>query len=427
MLHFDDNIWFNIYQYYGNEQGNEQHAGLKNNNNTKRSKTTGFMYRYDVFQTFFLLSKEHHASVTRYAQQVPQKFCYFENYSQNQDNLYILSLISWFCRNGVQLEVLDFYQVGQRQAQEPGPGFWEEILLLFFWMLTSCNTTTLKCLKINFCGNNQKADASMSTSTSTDHLVYEIGRIFKRRMSDQDGNDKLAMLAYKILVQKAPMTEYQDIIMDILSNHANTVETLSIKITQDQQNFPFYQLMRIRKKNATRTCTSKQQQESQLQSNMIELNLHVQKCSSKKSIYCLSQTYRGISKLTNLKTLRLIASNSSTSQRNWVESDSLEEIDIRNSSVDFVIHQCKCPSLRVFRGEFVPQKRWVDSWIGVNKAIRPITRSEINHQIDEIADCAVDDFYTSYTLQYAVRNRPFEGMSVPDTCIVLVDVLSHGD
>ena len=81
----------------------------------------------------------------------------------------------------------------------------------------------------------------------------------------------------------------------------------------------------------------------------------------------------------------------------------------------------------MFRGEFVPQKRWVDSWIGVNKAIRPITRSEINHQIDEVVDCVVDDFYTSYTLQYAVRNRPFEGMSVPDTCIVLVDVLSHGD
>ena len=152
MLHFDDNIWFNIYKYYGNEQ----YAGLKKNNNTKRNKTTGFMYRYDLFQTFFLLSKEHHARVTRFAQQVPQKFCYFENDSRegrkNQENLYILSLISWFCRNGVQLEVLDFYQLGQQQAQ--GPKFWEELLLLFFWMLTSCNTTTLKCLKINFCWNN---------------------------------------------------------------------------------------------------------------------------------------------------------------------------------------------------------------------------------------------------------------------------------
>lgn len=363
--YFDDNIWFNIFKYFGNDHG------LRNTNSRN-------LHTLDLLRTFLFTSKEDNARVKRYLQQVPQKFHYREGN---------LSQVCWFCRNGVMLESLDFYGKIREEIE----------IIYFLWMLTMCNTDSLKTMTVNFCWV-MKVDKSM------DAIKARTSCTSNRVLTLEDHN--FVIFANKI--QKASMMEYEEIVMDILTSNAMTVKTLCVLVTPDQLMFPFYQLVNNDSK----------------QSNLENLKLNIRRGTKDAE---LGQTYQAISRLPNLKKLTLLVGSSSMTlfSSHWIESNSLEEIDVRESDIDYIIKQCKCPSLKVFRCKFIPQKRWVDSWIGV-KAVEPITRSEIDNRIENSDYVSFDDdFYGSYTLQYQVGIRAFKGMKVPDSCKVLVDVTSE--
>ena len=314
-----------------------------------------------LFRAVGSASKEDHERLVRYVQLVPQNYYYRKNKP---------SLLSWFCRYGVKLESIDFYGQIRDDAE----------LAFCLWILKCCNTDDLKSLKVNFCWPSPT-----------------------RKMVIAEGLEKFAIFPDGI--KGASSTKDQLHIMDILAEQASGIETMRISVTSDQLRLPFFVM-----KNGRHSLLE-------------ELTLNIHQGNNVE----LEPMYQNIANLHCLRRLTLMVGckNLGNVASHRIESLTLEEIDVRESEADFIVKGCKCPSLKMFRGKYIPRRRWRDSWVGV-KAASPITKSEINSRIQNGDFVAFDDdFYGSHTLEYVVGSRPFVGMEVPDSCIVMVDALNN--
>ena len=361
-IHFDDNVWYTIFEYFGTEH---------DLNHRKRNKSKTSFRPIHLFKAMICASKEDHARLIRYVQHVPQmyRYCKEDQY-----------LLPWFCRYGAKLESIDFHGKIHSNTE----------LAFFLWMLKYCNTSTLTSLKANFCWTRRQFDRKF------DGIRKHTAELLQSRDP---------FYVFVDMIESLSTSEKCMIVKDFLCENSKTVINLSMSVTSDQLGLPFFM----------NTGSS--------QSPLKHLKLNIQKGMSSN----LTIIYQGIANSHNLKSLNLSVGSqyASLAHTHRIESRSLEEIDVRGSEIGFIVSECRCPSLKVFRGKYVPHKRWYNHWIGV-RAQSPITKMEIDRKIEEGQFVDFDDsIYGSHTLQYVVGARPFSGMEVPDACIVLIDVLNY--
>jgi hypothetical protein len=316
----------------------------------------------DLFQAMCSVSKEFQARLLRYVQQVPQKFYYSED----------LSLFSWFCLNRLKLEAIDFYRHDGQAVS------------FCLWMLKTCNTDHLESLKANF---------------------YKLSDLPSNQNSSE-GDHKFALLPDGI--KGLFSMDDQSRIIALLAKHAKKIKSLQIGISSSQLKLPFFMMNKD-----TNSC---------LEELIINIPVH------HNNDFDLQGMYQNISNLRLLKKLTLVGQNhpsSSLWSRHTINSASLEEIDVRECEDDFIVSECVCPSLRVFKGKFIPRKHWKNGVIGA-KAVPIITKAEVREKImlREFVDFD-SDYYGYHTLEYRVGSRPFSGMVVPDSCVVRIDVVDY--
>ena len=343
----DDNIWFHIFSFFGNDHGLIRHAKL------------GTFRPRDLFTSLSLVSKVYHERLMRYMQVVPQNFYYREEKT---------SLLLWFCCHGAKLGSIDFY--GRIHS--------ETELSYFLWLLKSCDTGQLTSLKANF-------------HWKSSHKNFLVSKGLEKFNKFPDG---------------IAGSEDQGNLARFLNEHASTISRLDILVSSDQLCLPFFFLRNLNRRKSA----------------LQYLSLNVRKGYNRS----LALIYSEIANANALRKLSLnVFSQQRTAVSHRIKSSTLEEIDTRECAADFILDECKCPSLKVFRGKCIPRKHWPDGWVGVRAVVR-ITKAEVRNKIHNGDYVAVSgDFYGYHTLEYHVASRPFIGMDVPLSCVVLIDVLKY--
>ena len=277
-------------------------------------------------------------------------------------------LLPWFCSHGVKLGSVDFY--GQIRS--------ETEFSYFLWLLKCCNTDQLTSLKVNFHWTMPREEFNVAN---------ELEAFAKCPDGIHGPNDERHLLRF-------------------LNQHVFTISKLDILVSSDQLSLPFFFLRNL---NGTK-------------STLEELSLNIRKGSNKG----IESIYQRIANATALRKLSLnVFSQQAIPVSHCIQSKTLEEIDIRESAADFIIHECHCPSLKIFRGKCIPRKHWPDGWVGL-RAATPITKMEIRNKIHNGDYVAFNDEYFGFhTLEYVVAERPFKGLSGSDSCVVLMDVLNY--
>lgn len=363
-IHFDDKIWFHIFAYFGND------FGLLRRTNTKAFRPA------NLFKAVGTLSKEFRSILLRYMQLVPHNYSYqYRAYYRKN----IPSLLSWFCRYGVKLGSIEMY--GQIQSDLE--------LALFLWILKCCNTDQLEYLKVNFSWPSFNATRSIEITKDVEKFTLL-----------PDGIRGVSSTADQLLVT------------DFLAEHASTVRRLHVSVNSDELLLPFF----ANKNRKRRPCLE-------------ELTLILRPEEGNNDD--LQTMFDEVATFDSLKKLTLVVGSEKFTRRGGymtphrIESSTLEEIDVRESVDGFIFDVCNCPSLKVFRGKYIPRRHWTDGWVGVC-AVSKITSSEIKGRIQRGEFCSFDDdFYGAHTLEYVAGSRPFRGMNVPDACIILIDALTY--
>jgi hypothetical protein len=277
-------------------------------------------------------------------------------------------LLLWFCCHGVKLGSIDFY--GRIHS--------ETELSYFLWLLKRCNTGQLKSLKVNF-------------HWKSPHKDFHVDKGLEDFSMCPDG---------------ITGSEDQRRLVCFLHDHACTISKLDILVSSDQLCLPFFFMRNLNGRKSA----------------LQHLSLNIRKGDN----LVLESIYEAIANDNALRKLSLnIFSQQRTAVSHRIESLTLEEIDTRESAADFILDQCKCPSLKVFRGKCIPRKHWPDGWVGA-RAVSRITKAEIRNRIKSGDYVGFNgDFYGYHTLAYVVASRPFIGMNVPLSCVVLIDVLNY--
>lgn len=349
-VHLDDRIWYNIFSYFGHEYGKSRHVNLK------RFRPA------HLFRAFSLVSKEDRDRLIDYTRRVPQKLFFRRTNSK---------LLYWLCNSGVKLEFIDFY--GQIKNHND--------FALLLMILETCNTTSLKTLKLNL---NWSSLSSKEISNQTLEKIKDSTR--------------------ELLVNGEMFSSsWNNLVRNFLLEHASAITTFDISISSDQLKIPFF--------------TERDGHKSLIHN----LTINVQKGSALD----ITPMLNDITKLSNLKKLRLIAGFTDNIERIRIESQTVEEIDIRECRSDFVIESCNCPSLKLLHGKMIPRRRWKVGYNGP-LASPPLTRNEVRDLIKNGEYVDFDDsFYGHHTIQYNVHDRGFLGMNVPKSCSVKIDMLNY--
>jgi hypothetical protein len=297
----------------------------------------------ELFRSMSSVSKEGNGRLMRYVQQVPQDFTYEEDNGN-------LDALLWACRNQIKLGKVDFRSCDSC--------FEFNLCLL---MLRRCNITDMHILKIKTFWLANDEFKNMGIAQKVIEAGIPADEILKP-MSPFDFQRELASCVQKrsrALRKVAVLCKHNEIYIPFFTNFSQTLVDVTLKLFEG-----------------------------------IDANR-----SSGNDLQAFTNVVTNMPKLKKLKINACLTASIS------VKSDSLTKIDVRSSLGGFLIDECICPSLGLFRSSYFVKD---SSWNGV----RPVARIDVQEELEK--KYAED----KRVIDMQVRSNPFLGMHVPDSCIV---------
>ena len=312
-----------------------------------------------LFKSFGFLSKDCYRSCINYVQQIAMV------YPGVRDDGPIME--AFLCRNRVKIGKIDLALTSSLSR------------CLSIYILRSCDLTDLHSIYISDIDADQSSEEHISDAINAgipDEVIQEF---------------------HPATIEPLDRRVIQKIIADILTLEAPSLTKMEVLIKKEQWHRPLL----------TNFSNRLEELHLQLDWDSEIAGIHFPYDEGAKQISAV------IEHMLNLKRLNLKVYSLLISGRFRIKSISLEEIDTRWSK-NFYIDECVCPSLKMLKGINIPRRQ--------GNGVKPVTPfTEDDLKPPERAPNTPPHKFT-YFVDFKVGERPFIGMTVPDSCIVRFNV-----